>query len=182
MRWMWALTFVAVAAPHVAAQSPAPSPAAAMGRMTGGCDSYSWDMTREMEAWDRPALAWPSAADASSASSPVPLDRKLDVTLHPLAATRLAAPPERKPQGGHAGLLVVSVPTDGVYRIAAGSRVWIDVVDGTQPVASAKFEGRSGCAKVHKVVAFPLKAGREYRAQISGSETAAVSVLVTADR
>lgn len=60
--------------------------------------------------------------------------------------------------------------------------LWIDVIDGTQPVASAKFEGHAECAKVHKVVAFPLKKDRSYRVQLSGSEKPAVSILVTADR
>jgi hypothetical protein len=76
----------------------------------------------------------------------------------------------------------VSVPADGTYRVSAGSRVWIDVVEGTRPVPSAKFEGHSGCAKVHKTVAFPLKASLAYLVQISGSEKAGVSILLTPDR
>jgi hypothetical protein len=150
--------------------------------MAGGCDTYTWDMSREMAAWDQPGVSLPSLADDSSAAAPVLLGRRLDVSLHPLAKTTFAAPPERTPAGGYAGLVTVLVPADRVYRIAAGSPLWIDVVEGTQPVASAKFEGRAGCAKVHKVVAFPLKAGRSYRVQLSGSEKPDVSILVTVDR
>ena len=152
MRWMIALAIAALAVPAARAEQA--------GGMAGGCEDYSWDMRREMAAWDEPGLPLEALADASTAASPVPLDRKIELTLHPLAKTRFAAPPERTPAAGYAGLVPFSVPADGVYRIAAGSRVWLDVVEGAKPVASAKFEGRAGCAKVHKVVAFALKAGR----------------------
>ena len=179
------LTFE-VRSPRPRTPSPAPSvearPAGRPGGMAGGCDAYTWDMSREMAAWDQPAVSLPSLADGSSAAAPVPLGRRLDVSLHPLAKATFAAPPERTPAGGYAGLVTVVVHADGVYRIAAGGPLWIDVVEGTQPVTSAKFEGRAGCAKVHKVVAFPLKAGRGYRVQLSGSEKPDASILVTADR
>lgn len=61
------------------------------------------------------------------------------MTLHPLAKMRFAAPPERTPAGGYAGLVAVSVPADGVYRISAGSRLWIDLVElsgSEQPAVS----------------------------------------------
>ena len=46
----------------------------------------------------------------------------------------------------YSGLVPVSVPADGTYRVSAGSPVWIDVVEGTRPVPSAKFEGHSPAA------------------------------------
>jgi hypothetical protein len=166
-----------------------PSPAAPTGTrpagpasMAGGCDAFTWDMSREMALWDEPGLSFTSSVDGSITGVPAPVGRRLDVKLHPLANTRFLAPPERAPAGGWAGLLPVVVPADGLYRISAGGPVWIDVVDGLRPVASAKFEGHAGCAKVHKVVAFPLKAGRRYNVQLSGSEKPEVSIMVTADR
>lgn len=165
--------------PHT--PSPAPGGEARRSDMAGGCDAYTWDMSHEMLAWDLPGVALTSLADGLS-PAPVPFGRRVDLSLHPLAKTTFITPPERRPAGGYAGLVTVSVPADGLYRIAAGSPLWIDVLEGTQPVTSAKFEGRAGCAKVHKVAAFPLKAGRSYRVQLSGSEKPDVSILVTADR
>jgi hypothetical protein len=175
MRWFWAM------AAAVLAGASAEGGQAAPRNMEGGCEAYSWDMSREMAAWDRPAISLSALADGTAASTPAPLDKKLDVTLHPLAEARFSAPPERTPSGGYAGVVPITVPADGVYRIGAGSRVWIDVADGSQLVTPAKFEGHAAC-KVHKVVAFPLKARRSYRVQISGSDKPAVSLLVTAER
>jgi hypothetical protein len=173
MRWVLAAAMLAGIGAEGAQAPPR--------NMEGGCEAYSWDMSREMAAWDRPARPVTALADGSAAAESAPLDRKLEVTLHPLAKTRFSAPPERTPAGGYAGAVPLTVPADGVYRIGAGTRVWIDVAEGRQLIPSAKFEGHAAC-KVHKVVAFPLKTGRSYRVQVSGSDQPAVSLIVTAER
>ena len=162
--------------------APAGTRPAGPASMAGGCDAYTWDMSREMAVWDEPGLSFTSSVDGAITGAPAPVGCRLDVKLHPLANTRFLAPPERAPAGGWAGLVPVVVPADGLYRVSAGGALWIDVVDGLQPVASAKFEGHAECAKVHKVVAFPLKAGRRYNVQLSGSEKPQVSIMVSADR
>ena len=147
--------------------------------MEGGCEAYAWDMRREMAAWDQGGTTLAALAAGSPEAAAVPLGRRLDVKLLPVGDVRFAAAPERKPEAGYAGLVPVSVPADGTYRVSAGSRVWLDVVAQGQRIPSAKFEGHGGCAKVHKSVAFALKAGTRYLVQVSASEKAEVSLMVT---
>ncbi|HEY7514083.1 MAG TPA: hypothetical protein VIC87_06375 [Vicinamibacteria bacterium] len=47
---------------------------------------------------------------------------------------------------------------------------------------SAKFTGRSGCALLHKSVAFPLEADTDHWIELSGSPEADPILLVTPDR
>jgi hypothetical protein len=166
------LALAALAAPGVEARQ------AGQG-MAGGCEAFKWDMSREMTAWDQGGTAMAALAEGSPSAAPAPVGRRLDVKLIPVKQVRFAVPPERPSEAGYSGLLAISVPADGTYRISAGSRLWIDVAGGGRRVPSARFEGHSSC-KLHKSVAFTLKAGT-YVVQLSGSEKPDVSVLVTAE-
>jgi hypothetical protein len=172
MRMAACLALAALAAPGVEARQ------AGQG-MAGGCEAFKWDMSREMVAWESGGTGMAALAEASPSAAPAPLGRRLDLKLLPAKDVRFAASPERAPETGYAGLLAISVPADGIYRVSAGSRLWIDMVGGGQRVPSARFEGHSSC-KLHKSVAFALKAGT-YVVQLSGSEKPEVSVLVTAE-
>lgn len=116
-----------------------------------------------------------------------PAVRRIDVTLHPADQVSLATMSGRNGGGRSgdwtetfAGLLELTVPNDGVYRISASSRTWIDVLDSETAVARVRPTHRlHRCGHVHKSVEFSLKKGGPYWLEVSGSESPVISLIIT---
>jgi hypothetical protein len=107
--------------------------------------------------------------------------RRHDVVLPRHPETRFPAKPERD-RGAtdrFSGLLALEVPQAGTWRVSASTPVWIDIADNDRLVASSGFEMQDGCPLIHKVVEFPLQAGRRYWLQLSGNPAATVRILLT---
>jgi hypothetical protein len=120
----------------------------------------------------------------------MPAIQRLDVALHPADEVSLAAMRGRTTSGRshqwadtYAGLLPFTVPTDGVYRISASSRTWIDVLESGQAVARVRPDHRlHRCGQVHKSVEFPLKKGNSYWLEVSGSDNPVISLVITSEQ
>jgi hypothetical protein len=116
-----------------------------------------------------------------------PAVRRLDVTLHPADQVSLATMAGRNGGGRSgdwnetfAGVLELTVPYDGIYRISASSRTWIDVLDSETAVARVRPTHRlHRCGHVHKSVEFSLKKGGSYWLEVSGSESPVISLMIT---
>jgi len=80
--------------------------------------------------------------------------------------------------GSYAGLIGLSVPQDGVYRISSVSPLGIKVVTSKGRVESHAFEFRSRCDKTFKSVDFKLQAGLVYWLELS-SKSQEVLVMIT---
>ncbi len=148
--------------------------------MTGGCDNYGWNMKAEFAI----AKAEPvqiRAAAKNEALVEMKLDVNNDVTLHPARAVTFAMPPERDRSGPatFSGLAAFKIPEAGVYRISSSDNNWMDVVRGTQRVASAAFEQQSACKILNKSVAYRLNAGDSLILQINGNPQPFTTVIVT---
>lgn len=169
--------FAVMAAPAVpgmdeGAQAHAHSP------RHGGCETFTWDVSRELAAMDGPAVDIVSARSAPGSARIEPGVRH-DVALHPQSGVRLLAEPPRKPpEGATAGHVVFQVPAPGRYRVAITTRHWIDVFDAGTALATIGHEGRPGCPAMRKVVELDLPAGRDLVLQVDSGQGDTVGVLV----
>ena len=77
------------------------------------------------------------------------------------------------------GFVRLTVPKDGIYRISADSPLWIEVIDGGNPIERVRTVPRLHCGRIHKSLGFPLKRERSYWLEMSGSKRPDVAVLIT---
>jgi hypothetical protein len=158
--------------------------AAEPGSTAGGCDDYEWDMTREMFLLGTAPVAVAALKARAGDARFTPLDRRLQVSLHPAGEVALSAPPGRAHDAAasYAGLMLLYVPRTGTYRISSDQRLWIDVVGPDGAVKSSKFAMQTGCAKLVKSVAFKLEPELGYWVQVTGSPVRDPMLLITLDR
>ncbi len=159
-----------------------------MSEMEGGCENFKIPLARQMAEWDKKEIRIQGAQDDKSTTE-LPSDKKINLTLYPQKKVSLLIKPEKEPAKGdvvHAGLAAMEVKEDGLYRVAMGSKVWLDLVEvnpgdeaGAKTVSAARFEMQTGCAKIFKAVEYNLQAGKKYFLQISLSQAPAVQILTT---
>ncbi|WHZ22205.1 MAG: hypothetical protein OJF47_001317 [Nitrospira sp.] len=154
---------------------------------TGQCAALPAELQAIVSAMDVPGQKVEALIQRGDMTPLTPDVRRLDVILHPADQVSLAAMAGRKGQGRSgdwsetfAGLLELTVPSDGVYRISSSSRTWIDILEREQAVARARPTHRlHRCGHVHKSVEFPLKKGSAYWLEVSGSESPVISLIIT---
>jgi hypothetical protein len=158
--------------------------AAEPGTATSGCDDYEWDMNREMALLAAEPIAVTALKARADDARFTPLDRPLQVSLHPTDEVSLLTPPGRSHDAAtsYAGLMMLYVPRSGAYRISSDKRLWIDVVGPDGVVKSSKFAMQTGCAKLVKSVAFKLDPEIGYWIQLTGSPVREPVLLITLDR
>ena len=153
-----------------------------MKEMRGDCDSYLWDMRNEFAVADGEAVPTRIFTSADGAATPVPLNRKLAISLYPTSDVRFVVEPEKrgKKADEFAGLAKVRVDQDGTYRFSTVIPYWVEIVsaDGKR-IKSNKFEMQSQCKKVFKSAAFPLKANTDYWLQMSASRDKDTAIIIT---
>jgi len=122
------------------------------------------DAARNFGAHPRPDLA---------------LSEPADVALVPAETMILAAPPGKPvAPGERGGLLGFHIALTGTYRVALGSKAWIDVVRQGRSLPSAAHAHGAPCSGVVKQVDFALVPG-DYVLQIREAATPRVSVLLS---
>jgi len=146
-----------------------------------GCDTFTWDVTRELTALQTPSTPVDAGTGADNITR-IELGKRYQARLHPQASVTLAARPGKPmlDDDARAGMLTFQVPRDGHYRAAITSGHWIDMVDGGEIVPSLDFQGRRACPLVHKIVEYELRAGRDLVLQFAGGDAAEVGVVITA--
>jgi hypothetical protein len=148
-----------------------------MSEMHGTCSEFKMNLKKELKAWQEP-ITQVKNGDSMH------LEKKLDLSLVPSTQVQFLAPPAKKfpmKTQSHGGLFKFKVPEDGVYRVAAGTRVWFDVVDVNAKtlVDEVEFEMQSKCDKIFKVVTFNLKQNAEYALQVDSSANDSTLFLVS---
>jgi hypothetical protein len=151
------------------------------------CTALPAGLQKIVAAMDTPGERVEALVQRHDMAPLMPAVRRIDVTLHPADQVTLAAMAGRNwgARSGDwtetfAGLLELTVPQDGVYRISASSRTWIDVLDSETAVARVRPTHRlHRCGQVHKSVEFSLKKGGSYWLQVSGSESPVISLIIT---
>lgn len=110
--------------------------------------------------------------------APVAIGQAVNLTLLPTPEVKYALRPE-KPGGSvsYGGMIVISAPQAGTYRVALGSGAWIDVLKGGTALASIAHGHGPDCTGVRKMVDFALQPG-QYTIQIAASATPQIKLLV----
>ncbi len=171
-RWalrLWALLALSLAAGSAAAQDDP-------------CGKFSWNVGNERALFASAALAIAAGHDAASAPQLQP-GRLYQLQLQAAGQVALALSPGSKKtasDSSYAGLARLRLQQAGNYRVSVDQSVWIDIVADGKMIDSADFQGRPGCLAPHKIVQYPLPAGRELLLQLSGAPGADVRLTITA--
>ena len=89
---------------------------------------------------------------------------------------QFAVPPGKGAKDGHGGLFTLSLKQAARVGIALDGPAWVDVITGTQAIASVEHGHGPACSGIRKIVWFALPAGR-HLVQIAGSKAADVRVM-----
>lgn len=146
----------------------------------GGCDSFSWDVSHELDVLGKPAKAITAGTDGKNPVR-LELDQHYSVKLAPQGTVHFAVRPGKPmpDDGAQAGVLSFHTPKAGRYRISITTDHWLDVIDGGLIVVSSDFQGQRGCEKVHKVVQFELSGNKDFVLQLSGSTQPRLGMAIT---
>ncbi|WP_077147372.1 hypothetical protein [Sphingopyxis sp. KK2] len=93
------------------------------------------------------------------------------------AATLAIGTPVTLPLADGAASRVLTIDTAGRYGVAAGSKVWIDLVTNGTAQTSVEHGHGPACSGIRKIVWFDLKPGT-YELALTKGEAASVRVLV----
>ena len=155
------------------------SPQRSMDDMHGDCTHISWNMSREMELWQRPEIAVRGVHSRARPRCAARRSRGSDARTPWPGPVRRAAGQGSWVGQHFPGLVVFTPPAEGVCRASAGHSVWIDAVVSGKIVPSELFEMQTGCPTIFKRVAFAFRAGEPAILQLGGSPLDSVALLVT---
>ena len=145
---------------------------------TDPCSGYKWDVSAERALFAMPAKAAAAGKDRTSAAPVVP-NQFYAVTLVPVSGMSFPATPGRTPpSGSFAGIVALTVPAGGKYRIAVDVPLWIDVVGGATVAPVLDYEGLHECSAPRKVVVFDLQGRTDWALQLSAADRATVRLTV----
>lgn len=143
------------------------------------CSGYKWDVSAERALFAAPANAVVAGKDLASAARVMP-GRLYTVTVMPVSDVSFPASPGRTPpSGSFAGVLALTLPAGGKYRVSADVPLWIDVVGGATVAPVLDYEGQHECSAPRKVVVFDLAGRNGWALQLSAADRAAVRLAVT---
>jgi hypothetical protein len=143
------------------------------------CARYKWDVARERALFA--AAASPVRAATDGRSPPrIATDRAYRVQLSPAGQVAFPTSPGKvlPSEGSYSGVLTLTVPASGNYRVAVDQAMWIDVVADTRLVPATDYEGQHGCEAPRKIVQFALDAKKPLILQLSGSSQATVRITI----
>ncbi len=149
------------------------TPLAALGQQNSlaadPCARYKWDVTPERALFATAASPVTAAKEGQSAPH-IATDRAYRVQLAPAAQVVFpTAPGKASPaEGSYSGVLALTVPVTGSYRVSVDLPVWIDVVADSRLLPPTDYEGQYGCDAPRKIVQFSLKANEPLILQLSG--------------
>jgi hypothetical protein len=159
------------------------APLAAFGQQNSvaadPCARYKWDVTQERALFAAAASPVTAAKDGQSPPR-IAADRAYRVQLAPAAQVVFpTAPGKASPaEGSYSGVLALTVPVTGSYRVSVDLPLWIDVVADSRLVTPTDYEGEDGCDAPRKIVKFSLKANEPLILQLSGVTETAVRVTI----
>ena len=156
---------------------PAVAQMPAMNSMAA-CPPQTAPLPDALMAWGAPKTLTAATTDKRLAQAVLSLGQSADVTLAPTPHVRYPLRPE-KPGGSvsHGGLLSVSIPDAGTYRVALGTGAWIDLVRDGKAIESSGHGPGPACTGLRKMVDFSLKKG-SYVLQIAANGTPTIRVMI----
>jgi len=146
------------------------------------CANLPSNSAAVVSAMAKPGTKVNAQATRGPAAALTPAAERFEVTLHPAErVSLLAKPAESEPAATFAGLLPISVPRDGVYRISLSTHLWLEMLNGDTKLERIRLDPRLHCGTVQKSLGFPLKAGVKYWLQLSGNKSPEVHMVITTE-
>jgi hypothetical protein len=132
----------------------------AFAEETGGCASFAWPITTELQ-WIKAA---DSQAVASGAKLPAPPAKAMALSLEPMSAVTFPVAPtgRMKPEGDvYGGVVNFDSPSSapGLYQITMQTGGWVDVIQDGKALKPTAHSGKSDCDGVRKTIRFNLDPG-----------------------
>ncbi len=145
------------------------------------CAKLSPALQAVIEAMDGEGLRFEAVPKLESSPAVEPGIHKLEVALRPLSEVELVGKVKQseKVESLFGGFIHLTVPKDGVYRISTDAPIWINVIDGNQPIERVRTIPRLRCGRIHKSLGFPLQREKSYWLELSASPRPDVALLVT---
>jgi len=143
------------------------------------CGGYKWDVSAERTLFAASPKSITAGKDRASAA-PAVANQLLAVTLHPLSEVSFPATPGRTPpSGSFAGIVALTVPAPGKYRISVDVPLWIDVAGSASLAPVLDYEGLHDCSAPRKVVVFDLQGATDWTLEVSAADRVTVRLAVT---
>lgn len=141
------------------------------------------NLPADLKPWAGPRAALVAAAAPAAGLPALPVGTPATITLQPAASVRFVRQPEqaRTPDDAHAGLLALTLPAAGVWRLSFAKPLWVDLLKGDVPMQSGAHGALAPCTSLRKVVEFDAAAGT-YLVQLSGNPGREVVMMVTKKR
>ena len=147
--------------------------------MNGDCAAYRMNLREELGFWKLGAIALTTEKGKNDLI--LPLDRRVKLELRKDA--KLTHQPSRKPSAPYAAVMPLRMANDGLYRVALGSKAWLEVFDREgKRVKEHSFEMQTRCDPIFKVVRFELQGGRDYLLQLTSSPSETIDVSVSREQ
>jgi hypothetical protein len=177
--WLRSLCFLSLPAMAFAQMEHVHPPAA-----DEDCTKLSSSLQAVVSVMEAPEMSVEARVKRDSTLPVEPGVKRVQLRLQPMSlvqpvAGRVKAGENRDVVFG--GFMSLRASLEGTYRISADSTVWLDVLDGDQPIQRSTTLSRLHCGKIEKSLGFYLKAGVVYWLEFSGSKRPEVSVVITAE-
>jgi hypothetical protein len=168
MRLLTVTTALLLTGP-TAAQTPQPAQ---------NCAATTPALPPELTGWPNRAPLTAATIALAASQATLAIGRSAQLRLSPTTAVRYPVRPGRPAAPStNGGIASFTVARPGTYRVALGSGMWIDVVQGGQAIASTTHAHGPACSGIRKIVDFRLRPGR-HLLQISGGKEPNVTILV----
>jgi hypothetical protein len=129
-------------------------------------------------AWTDARPVASASDEAGLAAAPFAVGQAIDLTLHPDGEVAyLTLPKGEGEASSFGGMASFEVTQPGLYRVALGLSVWVDVVSDGQPAETVAFGRGEDCSPVRKRVEFRLEPG-PHVLEISGSTKPEMRLMV----
>ncbi|RZA09418.1 MAG: hypothetical protein EOP11_01790 [Proteobacteria bacterium] len=156
----------------------AAEPVRPMKEMKGGCENYQTPLTQEFKDWELGPLTL--ATNEGKEGTLLPLNKRLKLLLQPASSVKFAKPPAKDAAKGSGAVIPLRVASTGTYKIAAGSRLWLEITKKNgEEIKAERFEMQTACATIAKVLTFKLTGGQDYLLQLAGAPEASVEIMLS---
>jgi hypothetical protein len=144
------------------------------------CAGFKWDVSKERALFASSATPTP-AGKVGAAAPVVAPDRLYRITLLPTNQVAFPVTPGKSgsPVGTYGGVLSLSLPAAGKYRIAIDQALWVDIVADGKLLAPSDYEGLHDCNAPRKIVVFTLDVKQQLKLQLSDAPQSTVVLSVT---
>ena len=153
--------------------------------MKGDCKNFALNLGKELTSWANDPQELKGVSNLSSDTPMLlPMNKRVNIALAKESEVQWMQKPKKtfkKSGARYGGMVPFLTAKKGVYRLSAGDKVWIDVIDfqTKKVVRSTRFEMQTQCDQIFKVVEYEFAANSKYVLQVSSSDKQSQSFLLS---